>query len=74
MNISKVNLIQHNPLPVSFPQTVFVVSYIAFVLFVLFVGTALHAGIISFERYGGDPQKRGLVNEVTEAELNIGKL
>ncbi len=31
---------------------------------VLIVGTVLHGGIILYERFSGDPRKRGLVNQV----------
>ncbi len=30
----------------------------------LFMGTPLYIGLISFERYGGDPNKRGFYNQV----------
>ncbi len=30
----------------------------------LAVGSGLNAGIIHFERYGGDPMKRGVLNQV----------
>ncbi len=34
------------------------------IVLLLGVGTLLHALIISFERFAGDPQKRGLSNQV----------
>ncbi len=33
-------------------------------ILLLIVGTILHSLVISFERYGADPQKRGLHNQV----------
>ncbi len=31
---------------------------------ILTIGTFLHIGIISYEKFGGDPQKRGIQNQV----------
>ncbi len=30
----------------------------------MIAGTMLHLGLIAFEHFGGDPQKRGLLNQV----------
>ncbi len=35
----------------------------------LVTGSVLYTGLISFERLGGDPQKRGLANQVRKSVL-----
>ncbi len=38
----------------------------SYIVIVLLIGTLLNVGIVSFERYGADPQKRGLTNQVNK--------
>ncbi len=39
------------------------------IVIVLMVGTVLHGGIILYERFSGDPRKRGLVNQVSQSVI-----
>ncbi len=44
-----------------------------YILFTWFVGTLLSAVIVLFEHYGGDPQKRGLLNQVPNKLIRSSK-
>ena len=52
---------------------VFDVLYWVCLTLVVFVGCPLHWGIVHYEWYGGDPQKRSLVNRIisTATVVNI---
>ncbi len=52
-----------------------IIAVLGFLIIIsLIFGTILHGAGILYERYGGDPQKRGLTNQVTQKETTTRTL
>ncbi len=64
INVSQVDLNWKDPYEYVYDGFVLRTVLAVLICVVTAIGTILYLGLISFERFGGDPQKRGILNQV----------
>ncbi len=64
LSLADLDLSWHDPYDLVAESVWLQILLLSIILIVLILGTVLHGSIILYEHFGGDPQKRGLVNQV----------